>query len=1308
MYTWLCRILSIVFLFQTIAPQILQARDTYQMVQEKVRDGRDDAYMRKVSEIDQEFLDWRRVWLKEGDFDLNDPEDREIFDLLETQQLQRVKMLKILWFDRIFFDGRHSKLWENYHSASFTYNKKGLPSEKSVCKLYNTIKDLHVQSAWMDKVETEFHKKELSKAYTDEMRGLPGAKERQAAHLLPNFTNFFITSDRLARSIESGSMGLEDFIEYIDPWKPEDVNLSDMIAAAEIWGNTLDGLASAPPPIEAEEGEEGFVWNQEVFNQELDELLLKLQLRVAYRLSHLKALSYKSDELSIKAAGTLHILLLKIRNFYKAQNRPNPLESKVYPCGLNYSVSGPYSEADVSSLFYKQVQAFSRTGYDDQSLEYAQFVMLLDYAVAYGVTQGNMGNIESYVKILNASLKKKKYKQRLSGALEHLFLFWYENIRYNNNIVGQNINDTLLMFHQFTDKEQYALPTRIFALEVLSRLAYNQNGEDLRQYMKEKQIQLGMKQTFYNYRITDEWRDRWGQLVADIYCPLVSENRYYMEDYGLNSEQMKLLAEKLSFIYAWFVRQPPADPNAHNLWSGTYTTNQCTVVVGKNSVNGLKKKKEMDNMIFRFFAEALFWVYGGEVLAFVGTAFRVTRGAAIAAPKAVKAFALAKRGRRGMAFAVEVQKGMRMANLSKNLTRNGVRINAVRSTAKPGQELVVKGASQETFSSAKMATETVNMSKKHTLRNQYSKWSPRYWMGKEPGRVLEYQVTQQTPGFGANVGVLSGAKLPNGIRSYQDWRVFRSNLLDVSTGGRMTFNTYSFAEQQLLRSEAYLTHSVGKMGKSGAFDVWVPHPDGRYYSLRSLSSENEIKPLLTQYMTNPAEGLLITSRVVNRAPVLNSLEGLPGVRVSLPELMSGAWHSRVASEIYQPLDWGGTVSNLLMPRFVPKHVGLFEAPVRMQSAAFHSASLTHGMLQSSKFFLGVDIWDRMLKPSFNKWRDSTAQKELDKILAHYSDVFDPKLLQEDAQYAQEVLDAVKEQGFDTTPVNPIYEEIAWLANPLTEHEGVSVSFPLLSAWHYSSKLPFAFWNSPFQSPLLEQRVKMQATELQINRLVRKYQQTQDRQLVDSFIQESLAANRKKRESWMEQFTLFKQFLPGDWTKDEADFLQTFDSFEKEVRATSGIENIGKRVEHLNRINKKYDGLLNGKIEKLNIKIKQLNARQLEESIRELLSDLQRRKENYQEDLEQSLYETDLSFPVETCTPWVERYHQLADKYIRRLEALRRGGEFNEEKKTQIVEAWISFLEEEEQLAKEVDVWRTLVATQRELQPDESSDISTQP
>lgn len=1235
MYPWLSRIMLLVFAFQIFTPQPIFASSArkvaYNSVRRGIAEGKARDWQNKVKELEGEFLSWRRMMLQNAGFNLNDPADREDFELLEAPQLRQLQYLKLLWFDRIFFDGRHTGLWESYHNPDIRYTQQGeneVISETSVCSLYNAIKNLHTESSWIETAEKEMQK-------LQNLTATPNASADNTRITISAVRKTIQTAPKsaLIQMIESGIVTLDELTEELDPWQTNKQTSESIIIAAEIWGNTLDNFSRHFGNLAGEEDNEE--WNGELAKREFDLQLLKLQLHAIHRLTQLKPLSYKSDLSSIEQAGALQILLLKIRNFYQAQQRPNPLASKRFSCGIDNTGAGSYGTATVSGLFYDQIKKFSGTSYEDNTAEYQQFLMLLDYAISYEIANNFMGNIEEYVKLLDKPLKRNKYQQRNSSILEYLFLNWYENIRYNNNNQTPDLKDIIAKFSQFTD-EQYALPTRIFALEVISALFRQQNGDAIKMYQREMWKQV-VPQSFSNYEFPDLLRKTAARKVSEIYCPLTYTGNYTMEDYGLDSSQMQLLANKLAQIYNNFyditttlVSAPGAPVRSPE--SDCYIT-------ARTPINMQKKQREINNKILNFTAEAIFWVYGGEIFTFIGRAFRIARGAAFALPKALKASAMAKRGRRGMTFAVEMEKSRRMSTLSKNLTRNGVNVNATRVTTNAASNIVKP------------------LTSNHALANKYSLWNPRRWIGQEPGQVLEYQITQQTPGLGLNIGRVSGAKLPNGIRSYQDWRIFRNNLTDMG-GNRMTLNTYSFAEQELLKSEAFSLKSVDKMSKSGAFDLWVPGENGTYYSLRGFFPEESVQPFFKYPKVKPAAEPFIALANPKGPAILTSLHNVPGMRISYLDLELGTWKSKVANELYTQVDWGGPVSNLIMPRYIPKHVSLLEAPGRMLMNTFKSASLPHGIASTTKFFLGMEGLDRVVFPYYKNWMTSSAEEVEKELIASHGKTLDPKLMAKDEKAEQEILAELKKQGFNTDPVNPMYDEILGAAKD--EKSGAAISWPLIAGIHYSSKLPFTFWKSPFESEGQRIAIDRQARQRERARIMRRYsqavQEQNQRELerLDKeqkiFIQKQLELLAEEKQNMLAMFTQLEQDLPGDWSAEKTKFSRFYASSEAELRKAAQIEDLNTRINRVNSIDSKYEAKTNELFAMITKKKNKLLlaavAPEGEKAFWEKHVQLiQTNKEN-------TIYTID-SLPIDPdiCNKFLTQYTALTDETLAKIKAL---------------------------------------------------------
>jgi len=802
MKTWLCRLLIFVFLFQILLPQNAFAQiNLAKKVKDRVKTA---AYESKLKELEAEFQNWRDSTIKEGEFNLKEEDDAETFHLLETPQFQRLHMLKLLWFDRIFLDGKLMSSWDTYYDT----NTPG------ACQLATAIKNLHAGFNTIERLNRQMKLREdFAKgaaapitAPTDAIPSRPAVRMLPAPVDMEKFLNSFATN------AYKGNVTLEEMLDAIDPWAPGNAGLQDLVIAGEILGNSLDGFKRpAGAAIAAESKQKNGTaeedYDEQDMQQAVDDFLLKLQLRILHRLPNLPDMTYvNSFDMEIRARGTLYILLQKIRNFYQEEGRPNPLE-KAAAC---VPAVKDFSEYNTSSIFYNLVKTFSTSDYAANSRETELFARILDYAVAFEIARNFDGNLELYAKMLDKPMRRNKFEQRNAPLIEVLFHSWYENLRFNNNrsIAGLKNNP----FSQFTNPE-YALPTRVFALDVISAMFYEVDHDKAYQQAKQfsQLFNLTTWQSYSNYSFSERAREYYARIVADIYCSLTRS--YRPESYGLNAEKMQKLAAKLGEIYQGFYL---TDRVAFNIPGKRDPNQKGTCYVFSNpKINEYKLNEERENAVMLFLAESIFWIIGGEIFAFVGVAFRSARGAMIALPRALNAAAAANKGRRALKFSIEVQKGVRYANLSQSARASGLTITAsrtekVRKTATAASQTAARDVAPAPATALKLPaapapaatlslpaaprqswwqkaqTGWKNMwakkpyteelvaspvTSKRALRNKT------WWRGSR-SPVEEWSVTLHRPGYSFQTATLSGpkaARLSGGIKNWDDWRYFAHN-----------------------------------------------------------------------------------------------------------------------------------------------------------------------------------------------------------------------------------------------------------------------------------------------------------------------------------------------------------------------------------------------------------------------------------------------------------------------------------------------------------------------------------------------------
>lgn len=159
MLTWLCRVMIFVFTFQIFAPQIAQAGDVYTKVQQGVRSGKDALFAQKLQELEEKY-------------------------------------------------------------QNFSFNASN-PSDKDVCRLNATIKDLHLKSSRIASVLKQKFSENVHRVYAGDMDA--GAAWRPQ---LDDISHTLKTSSAFRKRVEKGNITLDELVDALDPWRPEEVNLS--------------------------------------------------------------------------------------------------------------------------------------------------------------------------------------------------------------------------------------------------------------------------------------------------------------------------------------------------------------------------------------------------------------------------------------------------------------------------------------------------------------------------------------------------------------------------------------------------------------------------------------------------------------------------------------------------------------------------------------------------------------------------------------------------------------------------------------------------------------------------------------------------------------------------------------------------------------------------------------------------------------------------------------------------------------------------------------------------------------------------
>ncbi len=783
---------------------------------------------------------------------------------------------------------------------------------KGVQELYNAINKLHAvmgtRAAEQSRRQADADRRrqreqERQNYYTQQADAVRVARPALSAapvNLTPSFEAF-------AAKLNSGEMSVADLVLYLDPLEGGD--LMSTVFAAEILGNSVDAMGS----------------NEEDSTPEMSDFLLEVQLRALYRLKSL--LGHKEGSSSyLMAVGSLRLLLLKVNEFFKRAGMPNPLfeavggASAASGSGKKARAQAPTEMVRVqgldghimfvsrpvkgSSAGRVQIQApeqlFSEAlyrkmmndfmaevrEYRDQDLnkedsKYELMLLLLQYAVSYAM-DFDPSQVTTMVGYFDKGPKKTDIEQQYTAVLNAILTTVFENVKFTP---GSDKHSTAIrMFLDFSNPEKYSMPTRIFALEMAS-LLYNT------QYQPKEVAAKNMPQStgntlFYGFTmntstVDDSLRHIFATRTVDIYAPLNRTHYLAIKDYGLDSDQMKVLADKLAHIYNGFANDdlkwdtsrfrdkrsyvldraedgrslilndinsvPLLKPFGHGHMfelpdgslkeiSGFGRSSQ-GFWVEMNLTNGINPKKRSDEInmsMVMFLGEAVLWVFGGEI---IGIAWRVTRGAMVALPKAVRAASLANKGRRALSFGIEIKKGVRYANLAYTTRLNGIsvaatRVEEVRKPAAAAAEAA--SASAAPANALRLAPPPVTTAPAGTpllgaaetaasASSSQAGWWGRTWSRiwpKKPYTVVEESVTSpitsmrgfrnsrgwwrgsrapvdewtvliQEPGFSFQAATLSGpraARLRNGIQNWDDWR-YLMHSARTAEGKRLNFTT---------------------------------------------------------------------------------------------------------------------------------------------------------------------------------------------------------------------------------------------------------------------------------------------------------------------------------------------------------------------------------------------------------------------------------------------------------------------------------------------------------------------------------------
>ncbi len=520
--------------------------------------------------------------------------------------------------------------------------------------------------------------------------------------------------------LKENKLELPSTVDFIDPFDFRDATTEDAIYAAEVLGTTVEAaLESDGKAVVLDDNLRDF----------LNDFLPMAQLRILHQLNKIGAAYPAANVEEVMLVGTLRMTMWKLNQYYVKTKQTNPVyatqegESSCTYWGNAAQLSG------YNTQFLQELTALKNKDLEEGDAEYALLLVLSDYATAYAMMSDEQ-RIAPIVDLFDSAHDKDAdgdLLQQYSSVLNQVFTVIFESNRYSSTGTDRwvKILNLLLLFSKPT---VYSVPVRVAALETAGLLMQPHDAQTVEQ--EEEKNKPGfhawmlVKSVIISGNKADAMRTTFASRTVDLYASLNYTHFAAIEDYGLDSEQMAMFANKLADIYNNFANDDLQWDSTRKHMKGSYvldkaedgTTlilnkgnsiprlldtrngrgyqhqlpNMKTVTIGgfgrtssgmwvemslKNGLNPKKVRDEYNAKFARLVGEAALWIYGGEVFSLIGTAYRVTRGALAAMPSAVKAFSTAQKGARWATAAREIRMGARFGNLTQYLeSKYGIKI----------------------------------------------------------------------------------------------------------------------------------------------------------------------------------------------------------------------------------------------------------------------------------------------------------------------------------------------------------------------------------------------------------------------------------------------------------------------------------------------------------------------------------------------------------------------------------------------------------------------------------------------------------
>ena len=1027
-----------------------------------------------------------------------------------------------------------------------------------------------------------------------------------------------LTQNEVLTRLAKDELLITDMIDYIDPFDPAQSSLLNTVYASEVLGNSIDAFLQQPDDATIAELNDIIPMAQLRVLYRLNKLLPQAvsstehimavgSLRITLWKLHTYFTKTGQEDPLLQAAQLIAGEANAEREYQKDLKRyqqvqkynrqvrqkaastvvrdgprpvfieqPLPAKPKKpqFPKHSSLLTSlTPDVYGKINAQFLQELNTLKAANPEEGDKEYQLLLALADYATVYAMLT-SPNRVKEIVKLFDGKINRNlrgnvipggDFKTQYSAVLNAVFTAVFESVRYAN-VASSAWQDTLNMLTEFSDPEQYAIPSRIFALETASLMFHSSNtcafsGDNAIKDFNDPRIGTGPVGGGRYFICNsgskdDQLRALFAKRTVDIYAPLNYTHYLAMEDYGLDSKQMQMLADKLAYIYNGFANDAlkwdtsrSRDKRSYVLDRGedgkSLILNGPTSVPGldplgqghlfqqpngklkeisgfgrdsegrwvemnlQNGINAKKRDDEYGMQFALFVGNAIFWVYGGEVFSLIGTAYRTTKGAMMVLPKAIKAASAAQKGHRTLAFTVNIQKGVRYANTMHKLNKAGVTVLAETT----GTRMVTRPvAAQPAAAGTKLLPGAAGKPGKvamETVEETFTQTRPiRSMSGLRNPNLTNLTFSQPLPGFTTQLGTVNPAAremLKGGIRNYDQWRRLSRSLIGAD-GKSFQLANLTGAEISALRTEAQLMMATRQAAQDGAFDLWLPlapkgspiNAAGEWYNMRFGVPQN-------MTLAPSAEGLV--GAISERIPLSAHSIG-KGSYLNLPT---------------NPMDFSTTLglpSMQSMQEWIPsltKHLMETKQFSVLGEYALKNTRFWSGFNQNLKFFGAWAGLDMATYPFMQSWIIDTAAADQTAEMEKHGDAFDPaKLAEDQAAQEEQEREIIAAGGTVNNAQLSTYNDVVSTQN--TSSEGALVVFPILAGRHSLGNLSFVSDQDKAAFDIFARRI-------QLNRAMREQAKVR-----------KIKYEEMKKQAAEQLRTMFKEQIAADKTMYEEYFL----------------------------------------------------------------------------------------------------------------------------------------------------------------------------